>query len=197
MFQFIASFAVVLAVILSSSAALAQVAFPIEPPIYTPSLGNAFIYVESAAGDYIGQGRTFRLDSIDGEFGVRRRPISTGISPGVVDTLEVMFLSSERWSLNLRSPKGRRLRPGYYYGAERAHIASPLKPGLDFSGGGRGCNTLVGVFNVLQLSVNSFNGAARVAIDFEQHCEGSANPPLRGHVRINSNVPVVPGPIVP
>ena len=55
--------------------------------------------------------------------------------------------------------------------------------GMDWSGNGRGCNTITGTFTVKRISV-SLDGTTMkyVSLDFEQHCEGGT-PALYGKIR--------------
>src|SRR5205814_471376 len=56
-------------------------------------------------------------------------------------------------------------------------------------GDGRGCNTLAGSFQVLQVTYGAGNTIAAFDATFEQHCEGAV-PALRGEIRYNANVVV-------
>jgi hypothetical protein len=80
---------------------------------------------------------------------------------------------------------------GEYDGAQRTAFRSPTRPGIDVSGDGRGCNTDTGRFLVSDFGLNTDGTIARLAIDFEQHCEG-ATPALYGSFRYNSSVAAVP-----
>jgi hypothetical protein len=57
------------------------------------------------------------------------------------------------------------------------------------SGDGRGCNTLTGTFNVLQVQYGPNNTVTAFDATFEQHCEGAAAA-LKGEVRYNASVPL-------
>ena len=83
------------------------------------------------------------------------------------------------WDLTFSSQRlGTSLSRGVYENAQRAPFASPGHPGLNVSGDGRGCNTLTGRFQVHDYELQ--NGVAqRIAVSFEQHCEGGASV-LRG-----------------
>jgi hypothetical protein len=67
-----------------------------------------------------------------------------------------------------------------YENATRAPFHSPVKPGLEVSGAGRGCNTLTGSFEIRRIEYSEGGDSIRsFAADFEQHCE-DAKPALRG-----------------
>jgi hypothetical protein len=70
-------------------------------------------------------------------------------------------------------------------------FGSPTRPGIDVFGDGRGCNTDAGRFLVSDFALNPDGTIARLAIDFEQHCEG-APPALYGSFRYNSSVAAAP-----
>jgi hypothetical protein len=63
------------------------------------------------------------------------------------------------------------LKPGYYGGLQRYPFQNPIKGGMDWSGNGRGCNTLSGWFVVDQVSY-SLGVMTSIDLRFEQHCEG-------------------------
>lgn len=77
-------------------------------------------------------------------------------------------------------------RSAAYENATRYPFQSPTLPGLDVSGDGRGCNTLTGRFDILEISYAS-GQISSFAADFEQHCEGGT-PALFGSVRYNASV---------
>ena len=75
------------------------------------------------------------------------------------------------------------LAVGTYLGAERAPFATFMKPGLNISGDGRGCNTLSGKFSIHEISWDG-DILMHVLASFEQHCEqGPAA--LRGCVKFD------------
>jgi len=63
------------------------------------------------------------------------------------------------------------LQPGYYGGLQGSGFGNPVKGGLDWSGDGRGCNTLTGWF-VIDSVTYSAGSLASIDLRFEQHCEG-------------------------
>ncbi|WP_394825664.1 hypothetical protein [Pendulispora albinea] len=73
---------------------------------------------------------------------------------------------------------GRPLLPGTYTDAQRAAFTDPNHPGLDISGDGRGCNTITGQFQVIEMRSSLSDAGAPVVESFtavfEQHCEGAA-----------------------
>jgi hypothetical protein len=67
-----------------------------------------------------------------------------------------------------------------YLDAERAPFATYLKPGLNVTGDGRGCNTLSGQFTIHEITWGT-SSIKHLAATFEQHCE-QGTPALRGCV---------------
>ncbi|MFL5386360.1 MAG: hypothetical protein ACJ8GN_27900 [Longimicrobiaceae bacterium] len=129
-----------------------------------PSAGN-YIYLESPAGDYIGQGQTTTT--------------TTGIT--VTSNGGHVAVGGGGWGGDFQAMNGlTQLKPGYYAGLERWPFHNPAKGGLSWDGNGRGCNTLSGWFVV---DAVTYNGNSITALDlrFEQRCEGSM-PPLHGAI---------------
>jgi Calx-beta domain len=148
------------------------------------STATTYLYLNSQPGDYIGQGITQKFTSADGTF-----TVSNG-----TNTLTVSFNSSDNsqwWILDFGSPQSMKFARGQYVGAQRTPFRSPTRPGIDVFGDGRGCNTDAGQFLVSDFALALDGTVARLAIDFEQHCEG-ALPALYGSVRFNSSVNAAP-----
>ena len=83
------------------------------------------------------------------------------------------------WSPELHSPQmSGPLVVGPYLNASRAAFTSPLQPGLDINGDGRGCNTISGSFWIHEIAWSG-DALAHVLLAFEQHCEDGPSK-LRG-----------------
>ena len=148
------------------------------------STATTYLYLNSQPGDYIGQGITQTLTPSEGTFSV-----SNGLN-----TVNVSFHTpdfSQSWYLNFGSPLSVKFGKSQYVGAQRTPFRGPTRPGIDVSGDGRGCNTDTGQFLVSDFGLAPDGTVARLAIDFEQHCEGAA-PALYGSLRYNSGVSAVP-----
>ena len=148
------------------------------------STPQTFLTLDSQPGDYIGQGVTQTLTPANGTFTVTN----------TLDTVSVSFNTpdySQFWYLDFGSPTTQKFGLGEYEGATRTAFRSPTRPGIDVSGDGRGCNTDAGRFLVSDFALNTDGTIARLAIDFEQHCEGAA-PALYGSFRYKSTVAAVP-----
>lgn len=143
---------------------------------------QTFLTVNSQPGDFIGQGLSQTFTSSDGTFTAQ-----TTYKDGVA----VYFQGGGHfWSLFFGPPNTQSLSKGVYEGAQRFAFRAAPKPGLDVDGDGRGCNTLTGRFLLSEIEI--VDGVVqKLAVDFEQHCEGSASA-LFGSVRFNSAVTVEP-----
>ena len=98
--------------------------------------------------------------------------------------------TSSWWSVEFEAPYDVLLSVGPYFGAQRATFTDPGSPGLDFSGEGRGNNTLNGWFNVLEVSYDANTNLLALAVDFVQYDEGHPFSWNEGSVRFNSSIPI-------
>jgi hypothetical protein len=128
----------------------------------------------SEAGDYIGQGQSLSFNS-----GIT----ATGSSDGRIVSVSVN--TPEHWYyLDLAAPTGQALASGgVYENAQRYPFQASDRPGLSFSGDGRGCNQLTGRFEVTDIKISAHGYIERLRANFEQHCEGAV-PALFGQVDI-------------
>ena len=146
----------------------------------SPGQGPASVlYYTSQDGDYIGQGEARVLS-----FG----PVSTlTVSRNPANGVSVsMFQGSDWFFLDLAAPGSAALQPGNYEGAVRYPFHG-AGAGLSFYGNGRGCNTLTGRFDVLDIAYAPDGSVLSFAANFEQHCEGAV-PAVFGEFRFNSTI---------
>ncbi|MDB5871106.1 MAG: hypothetical protein JWQ07_548 [Ramlibacter sp.] len=133
-----------------------------------PASGN-FVYLQSDSGDYIGGGRNYTYTSFSTSGGGAQ--LSVNVNSG-----------NEWWSGNFVAMAGTSpLQAGYYPDLGRYPFHNPMKGGLDWSGTGRGCNTLTGWFAIDDIAYDG-GSLQRVSLRFEQHCEGGG-PALHGRVQ--------------
>jgi hypothetical protein len=158
----------------NASSALGPGAVPIPSGLWqptsgmTPATGN-YMYLESSSSDYIGAGRTYLYTPANTTLKVT----TTG------NRLDVGIAGDEDWDGQFQGMGSmQQLGVGYYGNLKRYPFHNPVVGGLNWSGEGRGCNTLNGWFAVDKIS---YDGSTLVEIDlrFEQHCEGN-QAPLRG-----------------
>ena len=155
----------------------------ISVPSFNSATAGRLLYFRSSPGDYIGAGQTQVVSDTTGNFSAS--PANSGYVSYNYNTPDY----SAWWALNLASADGLPLAVGAYENAVRAPFHGS-QPGLELSGSGRGCNTLSGRFVVLELQTDAQGVLTRLAVDFEQHCEGPQAPPLFGSLRVNSAVPI-------
>lgn len=151
-----------------------------------PASGN-YVYLQGSGGDYIAGNRSYLY-----------RPSDTAFTLSASSNhLSVRVAGDQDWTGDFKqSGTGTRLAPGYYGELTRYPFQEANKGGLNWSGEGRGCNTLKGWFVVDKVE---YTGAALSALDlrFEQHCEGGASA-LRGQVHWNAaDTTGAAGPVLP
>jgi hypothetical protein len=136
----------------------------------TPSVGN-YIYLQSDTGDYIGNGQTYTYTQANSQ-------IAVSVTEG---HLSIIVNGNESWTGDFQTMNTiNKLQQGHYGNLQRYPFHNPVKGGLNWSGEGRGSNTLTGWFAID--SVTYVNGVL-TAIDlrFEQHSE-DASPALHGQI---------------
>jgi hypothetical protein len=143
---------------------------------------QSFLILDSQPGDYVGQGVKQKLTTLDGNF---KASVANDKAAGVT------FEGDTSWALSFAAPGNAVLTPGEYDGATRYPFQQSTHPGLDVSGDGRGCNTLVGRFVVVDATYDVSGNPLSFAAEFEQHCEGQA-PALYGAIWFQSTAAPVP-----
>ena len=140
---------------------------------------TTLLSLNSQPGDYIGQGQQRTLTAADGQFSARAN-YDNGVSLSFHGHDMAVW-----WYLDFAAPGNLRLTPGVYELATRFPFQAATVPGLSVSGEGRGCNTLTGRFEVLEVTYGPSGEVLTFAADFEQHCEG-VGPALTGSIRYNA-----------
>jgi hypothetical protein len=137
----------------------------------------------SPPGDYIGGGVPLAFSLADGD-----ATLSNLSSASLVDA-EFQGGVFNAWSLYFAGADASALVPGLYVNAQRWPFQAAGHPGLSVYGSGRGCNTLSGQFNVLEL--NAAANPQQFFARFLQSCEASM-PTLRGTIMFNGMAPGSP-----
>src|SRR2546423_3435655 len=106
--------------------------------------GQNILFYQSQPGDFLGQGAQVLFTGADGTFSTASFRPSTA---RVQFATNAFFL----YSINLASADSAPLLPGSYEGAQRAGFQEPGHPGLDFAAENRGCNTVAGRFDLLEI----------------------------------------------
>jgi hypothetical protein len=143
------------------------------------ALGGNFVSFVSDAGDYIGQGWTLLHEAPTSTF-TPGAPQSSGNHIGLT-IIGSDGLSTLNWTLDFAAPQGQQLAVGTYLSATRYPFQAPTVPGLNFSGDGRGCNTLSGQFTITGIVFGADGSLQQLRATFEQHCEG-VGAALRGTI---------------
>ncbi len=129
-------------------------------PGATPS-GRSYVYLTSDSGDYIGQGQTHTYTTANATVAVTANGSLLSVS-----------INGAQWTGGFQTmiPLSQ-FDPGYYSDLRRLPFDNPVKGGLEWSAGSRGCNTLLGWFAIDHVTYTNSNLSA-VDIRFEQRCEG-------------------------
>ena len=140
------------------------------------------ISLYSDPGDFIGQGkqRVFHPGNVS--------QIGAEMEGDSVLAWAVGGPFGEGYSFQFAAPDGEPLEPGSYVGAQRLPFADSDRPGMEVTGESRGCNQLVGSFEVRELDRDAQGNVQRLWVVFQQHCEGDPDAAW-GEVRINAWVP--------
>ena len=158
-----------------------------QPPAgATPASGN-YVYLQSDAGDFIGQGRTYIYTQATAVLAVAASGAHLGVS----------VRGDESWGGDFQGMDSlTQLLTGYYSGLTRYPFNDPAQGGLNWSGDGRGCNTLTGWFVVDSVAYTSGSLTA-IDLRFEQHCEGGSAA-LHGKIHwVAGDTTSPPGPVNP
>jgi WD40 repeat protein len=142
-----------------------------------PTAGN-FLYLKSDPTDWVGQGTEQLLTSANTTF--------TGSLTAARDYFSA---SVGRWSVNIAAAAGQPLAVGSYVRAFRAPFRPAGSPGMDINGENRGCNMILGKFDVNELTYWPNGDLKTFQTTFEQHCEGGL-PALFGRFRYETVVPL-------
>ncbi|WP_432081193.1 hypothetical protein [Streptomyces sp. WAC 04229] len=128
----------------------------------------------SEAGDWIGQGGEVAYTPATADFTVS----------GDLETLTVRIENeNDWWTVDLAAPRGEKLHPGVYRGAERAPFRTGRAPGLDVGGESRGCNEVYGQFSVNQIEADATGAVTVLDATYTQRCEAADAPVLKGAVK--------------
>lgn len=152
------------------------------------------VYLNAEAGSFVGGGigtsEVIWSHGVEGLFS-----LSTNFDQGA----GVSFNDGQSWSFDFAAPtynpdtntnSGNNLAVGFYNNATRFGFNSPTRPGLGFSGNGRGNNTLGGWFDVLAVEYSESNEVLSLAIDFRQFDESEEmlGASTFGSLRINTDL---------
>lgn len=145
------------------------------------------IMTKSDAGDYIGQGKPWDFSNSNNSKLVVSNPSDSTVSFDV-NSFNISYLN-----FDFASESGKTLSKGLHSPAKRLPFRNSFN-GIEISGDGKGCNTILGGYYVHEYSAS--NGILqKAAIDFVQICDpastdiNSGAPKLVGSLRYNSTIP--------
>ena len=155
--------------------------FTWQPPAGSVPAQGTVLYVESAAGDYVGQGQTHLYTLANSLIGVS----TTG------SRIDLSIDGEEYWDASLVEPAGSAVVTGFW--ANLPGYTGGNAPALRFFGEGRSCiSGSVNRFAVDEVTYD--DGSLRsLTARFEQRCNATA-PPLLGFLRFDVNDPTTPPP---
>lgn len=146
------------------------------------------ITLTSDAGEYVGGGGAYTYTNANAI--IRLSANATSI--------QLSISGDQHWNATFQVPLGAQLANGSYANATRWPFQG-TGPGLNWSGEGRGCNTLAGSFAIDSISWSAGVGSSLLGLDmrFDQHCDGSIGA-LRGTIHWRADDPTSgPGPVTP
>lgn len=162
----------VLAAVITGATAVALTVVAAPAGAAPAPAGTTSVSLVSAAGDFVGAGRTYAYAD----------PATIGLTGTAAELTVSVQTATDWWFLNLAAPRGEQFRPARYPDAERAPFRTGRAPGLDVFGNGRGCNQVWGSIAVDQISVEPDGTVSMLDATFVQHCESASAPALRGAV---------------
>jgi hypothetical protein len=141
---------------------------------------RSYVLVDGQPGAFIGNGIRNWLLEDDGALTVTNRSVE--------QAAYILFEEESLWDLYFLSQAGVRLSVGTYPNSTRFFFGGRTSPSMTISGRGRACNESTGTFKVLDAAYNAANQFERLAVDFEQFCDGETAP-TRGEVRYRTILP--------
>lgn len=155
-----------------------------DPPTPQGSPPYTYLIMSSESGDYVGAGQNYSYSSADSY--VPR--VWSSQNTAWIDFDEASGSDPDRWDLKFQATNDDPLTPGTYSSATRHPFNSSSENGISISGNGRGCNTILGAFTILEIEYAAGGEVSRLAVNFEQSCSPSTKK-FRGYLRFNSNIP--------
>lgn len=142
---------------------------------------RTMVVMNSATGDYIGQGKHWVYSSVNVTVGATTIDGLNGVA------LTIEGTDAVTWQMQFAAPIGRTLAPGVY-----ANVVLPptrtSTPSMDVAANTRGCGAVFGRFVVREIRFSDDGAVDGAAIDFEQQCQTASAPKLVGSVRYRSTV---------
>ena len=144
------------------------VASLVAPAYSATAEGKTFLSFRSEPGDFVGLGENHSFTRSDGV--IRAAVLGHGNQIHV----RVDEADGTEWDLYLAAPAGSVLNTGAYTNVAiwTSQSDNSSQPTMSFSGDGRGCSTITGRFDVLDVSFGAKGVIQSFHATWEQHCEG-------------------------
>lgn len=174
----VAALAAAMLVAATAGSAHAATTYPISPASpYWVSAQNGTLQMQSPAGDYIGEGKSYSEATPADAFVSR--------SDENLVTIGVTAADGNFWTLEFAAPLGKQLKVGTTYsGAVGVLSRTGTQPGISISGDSRGCGSETGSFTVTELAFGPYGYVQNFHATFSQSCEG-VQPALTGSVAVD------------
>lgn len=148
-----------------------------------PRYAVSLLYIDSEPGDWVGQGREYSYYADRANFQTWRDSD---------ESISFRVSGETGFNLMFAFPKDRPIIPGPYPWVARAPFNAPTRAGLSVATLERGCNQVVGSFDLIGIEFDDAREVERFAASFVQSCDGG--PPLRGSIMIGSDGTPFPPP---
>jgi hypothetical protein len=153
----------------------------------TPPTSGNFLYVNSQPGDFAGQGGESLFRAADSTITSSLSTSGDYLSGWVYQAPDGNY--PRWWYVRIAAPPGQALAPGSYVGAAIADYRQSGEPGLEVTGSGGQCSTVLGRFDVEEMTFWSNGDVRTFQATFEQHCNYSTAA-LFGRFRVETIPPV-------
>jgi hypothetical protein len=150
------------------------------------SAASIFAYT-SSPDSWIGLGKTDLFQEPEKNF-VLSAGVDNGLHLFVCNSSD--WINFDYWNLHFTAFASKQFEVGKIYeGIRPIGVITGEKSQMEFSGSGRGNNTLSGFFQIHEVEYFG-NQITKIALDFTQYDGGQVNKWNKGNIRINSSVPL-------
>ena len=129
---------------------------------------NVHLEVTGEPGDYVTQGQSYSLNSVDDGFYVRNLHARD------------VFVTVGGFDVWFRAPPHQKFVAGRTYTEVVSYPLNSNQAYFDLEGLGRGCNQWGGQFTVTAAAADRHGILTSFAATFEEHCDGQTAPAVRG-----------------
>jgi hypothetical protein len=150
--------------------------------------GNTYLCMVSANGDYVGEGKSYLYQSPDMTFSSGPALILGALPQAVISVRNPKL--DDSWNLYFEPPFNKPWVVGNLYENPITSVSGGTTgPGLSISGNHKGCSTVDGKFEILEVVVDKSDPRqlAKFSANFEQYCDGASGA-LTGYIRYNATV---------